>query len=146
VLTRTTLLVATSLSLAFAPAPQPKPRKVKAGLEALQGTWVLTRQECAGVPDKILDTAALIDGPRFRYLDAQRNPVSTFSLALDEGSSPKRFDMKDLDRPTSSLWGVYSVEGDTLTMCYTWQQGERPPDFDGRKPRRILAVYRRLQR
>ena len=143
---RATLFSVALLSLAFAPAPLPKHRKAEGELDKLQGTWVLTRQECAGVPDKNLRITIVIRGTRFRYLDARGATISEWSLALDTESNPKRLDMADLGRPTSSQWGVYRFEGEVLKTCCTWQMGARPADFDSRKPLRIFSVYRRIKR
>jgi uncharacterized protein (TIGR03067 family) len=134
------------LSLAFAPAPLPKRHKGAGDLDKLQGTWVLTWEEAAGEPYRGPRRVIVIKGSRFRFLDEKNARVSDWSLTLDATSGPKRFDMTDLDRPASSLWGDYCVEGDVLKTSYTWQQGERPRDVNSHTLRRIFSVYQRLNR
>ena len=67
---------------------------------------------------------------------------------LDGGQNPKQIDMigTEGENRGKTAQGIYVLDGDTLTICYTMPGGERPKEFES-KPgsKATLVVWKRAK-
>jgi uncharacterized protein (TIGR03067 family) len=116
------------LSLAFAPAPFPKGER-RGDLERLQGEWAHAalyyshdgqRQKNSSLPP--LDVR--IQANQIVYHDGSRE-----TFTLHRRTPPRGIDVSG-DGVARPALGVYSIDGDTLTLVVAHQGDERPASFD----------------
>jgi uncharacterized protein (TIGR03067 family) len=116
-------------------------------VKRLQGTW---RPVKAAVGDSLLPPETLahielaIDGSR--YVATVGESVDKGSFKIDPSKSPKSMDLVAADGATSgkTTLAVYELEGDTLTICYSLDEGVRPTELKtGGSMQRVLVTYRR---
>jgi uncharacterized protein (TIGR03067 family) len=135
------------LSLAFAPAPLPRPTTTQSELKKLQGEWVRLRVVTAGreTPQGAGVTTIVIQGNGLEYRTFGK--PTKWALTLDARKKPKVFDIRGVSDGMAKYvyWGVYRLEGDTLTVCSRMGGPEsgRPADFDASKPAHYLEVFKR---
>jgi uncharacterized protein (TIGR03067 family) len=88
----------------------------------------------------------VIAGDRMTYTEFGKS-LGAWRIHLEEGKSPKVFDLQGLPGPTNGRVrrGVYRLEGDTLTICCRLSADEknRPTGFDVTQPGVHLQVFRR---
>jgi RNA polymerase sigma factor (sigma-70 family) len=137
---------------ASAPSDQPKPAagigpKVRANhaaartdLDRLQGVWSVVSLECGGQPTGFDDAVFMVDGKRACW-QAKDSEIQG-GLYLGPTSKPKAY---DLATSTRTIEGIYSLEGDTLRLCYDMTtDSKRPAGFITEKgSHRLLVVLKR---
>jgi uncharacterized protein (TIGR03067 family) len=143
------LLVAAVVSLAFAPAPLPRPAPNKDDRMQLQGTWERLTYTLGGQPVPLVapnggPIHAVFTGDHVTFTQGALTH-GKWRITLDTRKSPKSFEMT-WEQTGRTLWGVYELKGDTLTMCCSTNERERPTDFDGSKPGRYHSTFKRLKR
>jgi uncharacterized protein (TIGR03067 family) len=146
---RLTLLLLASLSLAFAPAPFGKADTSKADLKRLQGTWQLVAVTNGKNLARIGDIRIVIAGNDVT-VQIDGNVFGKWSFTLDAGKRPKAIDL------TETVWetkrdegkGIYSLDGDTLRICWgkSSREADRPKDLKRNRPSQCLEVYKRVKR
>jgi uncharacterized protein (TIGR03067 family) len=135
------------LSLAFAPAPPPRPDTTKTELKKLQGEWARVRVVIAGreAPTGGSPALIVIKDDRLEYQTGGKPTV--WALTVDARKKPKVFDIRGLSDGVTSFvyWGIYRLEGDTLTVCSRMGGPEtgRPTDFDASRPKFYLEIFKR---
>ncbi len=96
--------------------------------EKMQGKWRIVRCEFAGrnqdqpvgVEDTISDA---------RWLRPNRR-TAEYRLKLDSTKDPKSVDLSADRLGDQTLKGIYSLDGDRLTICYCYDpRGPRPTEF-----------------
>jgi uncharacterized protein (TIGR03067 family) len=120
----------------------------KKELEKLQGEWTMVSLEQRGkkVPDETVNLYKLtIKGDQW-IVKAGDGPESKVTFKIDPSKDPKTLDMtfKGADEETSSQ-GIYKLEGDTLTLCRTVGDRERPKEFKTTEEAGILVVWKRAK-
>jgi uncharacterized protein (TIGR03067 family) len=143
---RCALLLPALLSLAFAPAPLPDPDPGKEDLKRMHGTWVLVSRTYGGRPLRNGLSKVVIGKGRLTYYGMDDTEASAWLLAVDAGQSPRRYDLKEDARALPAMRGVYEFKGDTLTLCYSQSDAERPGLLASKAPAHWLEVYRRPKR
>jgi uncharacterized protein (TIGR03067 family) len=142
------------LLLGFAPAPFPKrarPQTAREALKDLQGGWVIVRRSLGGrdLTPAGNGMTAEVAGNRVCYY-LERGARTEWAITLDITKVPRIFDQKRVDRHGGEclLWGVYRLEGDTLTICYHSGQDPRvrPRSLEGTRPAEWLEVFKRRKR
>jgi len=101
-------------------------------LRALEGEWRFERLEIEGtaVPQGPLShSRILIDGDRFRYESPEG--ISDGVLAIDAGATPPQIDIDFVEGPEAgnTSYGVYRLDGDSLTLCLGLVGSTRPASF-----------------
>lgn len=111
----------------------------------LDGTWTATLwQRGPGVvgADKV-DTELVIKGNAFEYPKGINRvaPKGTFKADAAQGTIDFTPDAGPAKGKT--LPGIYKIEGNVLTICFTAAGGERPKAFKSTDRMTVLATYER---
>jgi uncharacterized protein (TIGR03067 family) len=114
-------------------ADKPAEDAAKKELEKLQGTWRFVSLEQSGkkVPDeKLQPLRVLITGDRFVFKNGERTVEETI-LKPDPSKKPAAIDIKATAGPRKGKvhLGIYELAGDTLKMCWSPPDKERPMAF-----------------
>ncbi len=118
-------------------------------LDRLQGTWAIVSMEFSGNPanpEDIEGRVLVIKGEDFT--DSRKDEVfAKGTLKLDPKAKPKTLDATfsegALEGKTSLA--IYELDGDTLKVCVSQDEGERPKALSTEPgSKTILVVYRRL--
>jgi uncharacterized protein (TIGR03067 family) len=102
--------------------------------QALEGTWTCAAATIDGSP-LAADTAKLLKltltADRFK---TQRGEQVLFdsTYTIDPTKEPKQIDMigTEGDLKGKPALGIYKLDGDKLTLCYTMPGNERPAKFE----------------
>ncbi len=103
-------------------------RHVTEDEKKLQGTWRVTRLELDGITygpesEKVKDARVIIEQNQLTEVDAHRRNPMIFKL--DPTAKPKTILFK-----TTSIRGIYELDGDDLRLCLVRDEDDRPPtDF-----------------
>jgi uncharacterized protein (TIGR03067 family) len=138
---RTVVLIAIAiLSTAFAPVPFPKPTS-KDELKKLQGEWIGVQRSTVSLQ---------ITATHLTYRSTAGGADVAYVLTIDPTKTPKTYDIRmGPEAAPTRFVGIYRLEGDILTLCYSHTRGGRPTSFDvqpqrsGRKRPIWVEVYRR---
>lgn len=138
--TTTLVLVAAGLLLAAEAKEDAKKEQ-----ERFQGTWTIVSLENQGMKvadDAIKDWKLTIKDDQWIVSQGDRELKATFKL--DPTKDPKQIDLaiKNGDQEVLAK-GIYKLENDTLTMCRTAGQKERPKEFKTSEEAGVLVVWKR---
>jgi uncharacterized protein (TIGR03067 family) len=147
-------IVCAAVLLGFAPAPFPKPARpasARQALKELEGSWVAVRRCLAGhdLMRPGSGMTAEFAGERVSYY-VETGSKTEWTITLDVGKDPRVFDQKQVNVAGGEhiLWGVYRLEGDTLTICYRLGKDPRvrPRSLEGKGPGEWVEEFRRRKR
>lgn len=124
----------------FPPAPAKQADAGKADLDRLQGVWSAIRMEQGGERSKLEQAVFMVDGKRACWQTSDGELQG--GLYLDATRTPRFF---DLAMSTRTMEGIYSLEGDTLKLCYgLGANAIRPGSFTTAKGSfQVLIVMKR---
>jgi uncharacterized protein (TIGR03067 family) len=112
----------------------------KTDLDRLQGVWSVVSMECGGKPSQVDKAVFMVDGKRacWQIKDSEIQG----GLYLEPTSKPKTY---DLAMSMRTIEGIYSLEGDTLRLCYDMgTDSKRPGSFITEKgSQQVLVVLKR---
>ena len=117
--------------------------------DKLQGEWTMVSMETLGVKhseDDVKKYTLTIKGDRWTVTNARTlSPGQTFKI--DPSKDPKTLDLtiKLVNQERVSK-GIYKLDGDTLTICRTEENGERPKEFKTTAKSGILVVWKRANK
>lgn len=142
---RLMILVALAVTLAFTSHCQAQTDQMN-----LSGIWTCTSAVIDGRPlaDETAKALRLtLTADRYR---TERGDQVLFdsTYAIDADKNPKTIDMigTEGDLKGKPALGIYKLDGDTLTMCYTMPGKERPADFESQPNSGIyLVVWKRTK-
>src|SRR5262245_33350458 len=139
---RSVLPLLAVLPLAFAPAPMQKPTD-QAELRRFHGLWVLVSEFHGSV----------VQSRQLRWTVSGRSVVRTddhgtyrWEVTLAPTATPKALDMRLLRRGRleEPLRAIYTLKGDTLTLCYDMGQSTLRPRVDSStNPSHCRQVFKR---
>jgi len=132
-------------------AAEPVADAVKKDMTALEGDWTMVSGEREGeaFPDDLVKSGKreVKDGVSTATFGEAFTIKSKFTV--DPAKKPKAidFEVTDGDQKGTKLHGVYELDGDTLKLCLTTADSDRPTDFttkagDGR----TLTVWKRAKK
>lgn len=128
---------------AAVPAEDKKPDP-KADLAALKGKWKVAAVTFDGNVAKPDDRTLVIDGNSFTaYTGDKKGRSLTFTV--DPSKDPKHIDLtlKEQDQKAA---GVYTLDGDKLTICYGEPGTARPKKFESKSgDKTFLLVLERIK-
>ena len=120
-----TLIAATSFVAAPVPKEAPK-------AEGVEGEWKVVQFLHGGVPHNPEGPPAtiVIKGNTMTVKERQCGD-DVFALTLDPKASPATVDMREMrdGKPGELLPGIYLLEKDKLTICFSMGRMERPKEF-----------------
>ena len=121
------------------------PKKVQ---ESLQGEWRMVELIRDGRPEpkeEVRDTKATFKGNQLSMQTGKRG-AEVSSFTLDPKANPPAIDLK----PTGEKFtvrGIYKLEKDTLTLCFSFDGKDRPKEFKSEKGRGIgMVVLERVKK
>jgi uncharacterized protein (TIGR03067 family) len=119
-----------------------KPGPTKTDLDRLQGVGQSSRCNIGeGIePAKLEEIIFMVDGKRASLQNSDGGLEG--GLYLDPASNPKTF---DLAMSKKTIEGIYSLDGDTLRLCYdlAYPEVKRPASFTTEKDGQVLLVLKR---
>jgi uncharacterized protein (TIGR03067 family) len=101
-------------------------------LKQLEGTWVMVsgEEKGAALPEELLKTAQLtITGDKHTGRFGKSTIVGAHKL--DPTKKPAEIDVMDTEGPFKGkpMLGIYKLEGDQLTACFSAPGKDRPKEF-----------------
>jgi len=134
------LMVAAAGCLLAADAPKDDPAKKEQ--TQLQGAWIVVSAERGGKAlDELKDSRVKVEGDKLTITVASKKKEETARFKLNPTTKPKQIDI--LEGQTAAL-GIYSLEGDTLTICWTKGGKERPTALTTKdQPTWMMVVFKR---
>ncbi len=128
----------------------PKDDPVKQELDKLQGTWVIVdnTQEGKNTPESLREIKRYtIKGDHYAVsFKGAAKPLLEFRIKVDPTSKPKTIDMIGLKTDTVLLAGLYQLDGDTLKICTSIGDGERPKAIKSEPGSKSgVIVYKRVK-
>src|SRR5262249_21025282 len=126
----------------------------KGDLALVQGTWVIVSVEVEGKPlpqgqlDELKQIEWVVTKGRVAARKKGEKKEVTLTFKIDPKTKPKSVDLTVHDpagKDSLTLKGIYSLDGDKLTLCGpVVPEGERPTDFTAKaKSGRMLGVFKR---
>jgi len=124
----------------------------KNDLNKLKGAWKATSVEAGGMalPDELLDKITFtITGDKYTFKSPDDNGVETVeegTLKLDAAKKPAQMDInitKGKDEGKKQ-YGIYELDGDTMKVCFTPPEEERPKDFTTKEgSKNVVMLFKR---
>jgi uncharacterized protein (TIGR03067 family) len=124
-------------NMAFVPAvglllaaDDPKQDDVKKEMAQFQGTWECVSVEVDGKKTPYKGFTVVLKGDQWTVCEGGRCAAKV-TFELKPTKKPKTIDLVDTDvEKKRVIRGIYSLEGDTLTVCYREsEKGDRPTEF-----------------
>lgn len=95
---------------------------------SIEGTWSVVSVEYAGQPVAALEGAILTLAGGKKTFKLPSGVVEQGTYTLDAAREPQRIDATTAGRSETAR-GIYSLEGDTLRMCFSQLGTRRPTEF-----------------
>ena len=116
----------------------------------IQGNWACAAAVIDGKPLDGKVTAKLklvMTAERYRTERGDDEVLFDSTYRLDTGHDPKRIEMTGTEGAAAGkpALGIYSLDGDTLRICYTMPGAERPKGFESKTgSKAFLATWTRV--
>jgi len=120
----------------------------KKELEKLQGEWTMVSMETRGnkAPDEVVKQYKLtIKGDQWT-VTTLKGGGGKATFKIEPSKTPRTIDLTfETAKSDSPSRGIYKLEGDTLTLCRTAGDHERPKEFKTTEEAGILVVWKRAK-
>ena len=115
----------------------------KKGADKLQGAWTATswKRGDAEVAKEKLATELVIAKDKYEYPKGINRISKSGTFKVDAAKGTIDFTPDDGPAKGKTLPGIFKVDGDTLTLCFTGAGNERPKDFKTADRGVVLATY-----
>ena len=116
-------------------------------LKAVEGTWKVQSGEAGGKPIDAEDLKGLvvkIAGDHYTATTKEGTEAGT--VKVDETQNPRTMDATKTEgfEAGKVIKAVYKLAGDTLTVCYAFDFGDRPTELASKEGTAwVLIVYQR---
>jgi uncharacterized protein (TIGR03067 family) len=115
--------------------------------ENLQGAWIVTRQVVEEPAGRVSIERLVFRGDSLSWKETfyrDGRDLVNIDYALLSGLSPKGIDLTPTEGVNrgKTYPGIYSLNGDVLTICYRGPSERRPNNFSS-KPGAVLITLRR---
>jgi len=117
----------------------------KKGDPKLDGTWIATSWQRGGGEigkDKV-NTELVISKNTYEYPKGINRISKSGTIKFDAAKGTIDFTPEDGPSKGKTLLGIYKVEADKLTLCFTVAGMARPKDFKSNEKTVDLATYER---
>jgi uncharacterized protein (TIGR03067 family) len=143
------LLILPLLMLAVPDRRDPTPSETKPLAEQLQGKWQPVKRVVFGDEQRESieeSTFTIIDATRGTDMEQGKPARGGFSYTIDITKKPAAIDL-GTDAKHLKVTGIFKIEGDTLTMCLSFNTDSRPTQFiSTRESQTILIEMRRYNK
>ena len=118
-----------------------------ADLKAMVGKWKIEKTILSGkdITDVIKDAKfEIMEGGKYTLEFGPEKDAGTFTV--DATKKLREMDVKPTGGPLKGklVKAIYKLDGDTLTMCYDHDAGDRPKAFESKEGTNLLfLVYKR---
>ncbi len=122
----------------FAAAASAADDEAQKALKALEGEWKVAKIVVAGEElgaDKVKGMTFTIKGDQLIPSD---NPKDPATVKIDPSTKPASIEFKDTHNEVSL--GIYKLDGDTATFCFTEGKGARPKEFQSAKGSKTVLL------
>jgi uncharacterized protein (TIGR03067 family) len=129
------LLIVVTASLVAVPDKAPKKAPVQKEMKKLEGTWTVASMESRGRKR----TAAMIERMNYRMTvkgdtyswEVRNRKTIGATIKLDTKKNPKTMDLLVTEGTLKgqTMRAIYTLDGDTLKICYGPAGGKRPTAF-----------------
>jgi uncharacterized protein (TIGR03067 family) len=128
---------------------QPPKEAVQRELAQMQGLWRVEKAIRAGqeAPEETRSKLRLkIEGNVFTMMDEGSAREERAEVSLDLTANPRQIDIRPKRKGAEPGRGIYQLEGDTMTLCWTPEGGERPKKFASENGSNVrLLVLKRVK-
>ena len=117
-------------------------------LKSLQGKWKPIE---ANLGDNIIDKEVLnkatVEFADDKYSILIGDKTEKGALKLNPKAFPKQMDIFPTEGPNNgkTLWAIYQLEGEILTVCYSLTPTVRPENFEPDSNTLLLVKYERIK-
>jgi uncharacterized protein (TIGR03067 family) len=101
----------------------------KGGKDRPQGKWTVTSAIERGRPSEEAAQSMVFEFKGDEFTLSMLGKSMKGSFKADTGKSPKQFAMQ-LEGKAETLLGIYKIDNDVLTLCFSGKPGERPTKFE----------------
>ena len=125
-------------------ADVPKDTEVKKDLEKLQGKWTVASIDENGKSapaEEVAKYEITIKNDLFT-IKVKDEATKQLRFKLDPSQKPAVIDLTPNDKKEKNVLGIYKIDGDTLTICATDENKERPTEFSATKGVALLVLKR----
>jgi len=144
-----TVLTLTLSAALAAPAEDPPGDAVKAEMKKMEGAWAFEKLVPNGEeprPEGELKQMRLVVRDNTRTVMQGGEVRNKATYTIDPKASPKTIDVEILDGPLKgrTLYGIYTLDGDTFTMCLSLDGKVRPTKLEAAKGN-VYQVFKRAK-
>ena len=119
---------------------------VKRELDSLQGAWqcVSFEEKGTSLPEEQIKTLKLTFKGYKASHAGKDGKTDQATIKIDPSKKPKAIDLMLLTGPDKgkTVQGIYTIDGDTLTICGAQAGRERPTEFKGGKDVNLMVFKR----
>jgi uncharacterized protein (TIGR03067 family) len=120
----------------------------KKDAKKFEGTWTATswKRGAGEVGKDKVDTELTLSKDTYEFPKGINRISKKGAVKIDEAKGTIDFTPEDGPAKGKTLPGIFKVDGDTLTLCFTSAGGERPKEFKSDDRNTVLATYERKKK